>query len=88
MNNALEQTPGGLIEEAKARGDAGFELTYSAAGDDWAVLSGYEEGSVFYRRFEFGADDVIHAVHIKYPAELKPVYDPLVGPIAGSLQGP
>ena len=88
MNNALEQTPAGLIEEAMARSELGYRLTYSKAGRDWAVLSGFEAGLIFYERFEFGASDVIHAVLVKYPAALKSKYDPLIGAIAGSLEGP
>jgi hypothetical protein len=88
MNNALAQTPAGLVQEAKAQSSGDYDLTYSKAGKDWAVLSGFEQGLVFYERFEFGADDVIHAFLMKYPPSLKPKYDPLVGPIAGSLTGP
>lgn len=88
MNNALSQTAQGFIDEAKARTDPGYELTYSKAGRDWVVLSGYEDGVIFYQRMEFGADDVIHGLLIKYPPALKSKYDPLVGPIAGSLDGP
>jgi hypothetical protein len=88
MNNALAQTPQGLVDEAKARDDEGYELTYSSAGKDWAVLSGYEEGQIFYERFEFGGDDVIHGLLMKYPPALKAKYDPLVDPIAASLHGP
>lgn len=87
-NNALEATPQSMIEEAKARSEDGYELTYSKAGKDWVVLSGYEEGLIFYQRMEFGADDVIHAFLLKYPPSQKARYDPLVGSIAGSLQGP
>lgn len=87
-NNALEQTPQSLEQEAKSRSEAGYELTYSRAGKDWVVLSGIEEGLVFYHRLEFGADDVIHGLLIKYPPDTKAKYDPLVGPIAASLSGP
>ena len=88
MNNALEQTPKGLIDEAKARSDPGYEVTYSTSGTNWAVLSGTEDGWIFYERFEFGADDVIHGLLIKYQPGAKAIYDPLIGPIAASLGGP
>ena len=87
-NNALEQTPESLEADAKARTEPDYKLTYSRAGDDWVVLSGTEGGLVFYERLEFGADDVIHGLLIKYRPESKAKYDPLVGPIAASLSGP
>lgn len=87
-NNALEQTPDSMLADAKARKEAGYELTYGKAGKDWVVLSGFEAGVVFYQRLEFGADDVIHGLLVKYPPALKTKYDPLVGPIAASLSGP
>lgn len=87
-NNALEQTPDSLLADAKARKDSGHELTYGKSGKDWVVLSGIDHGAVFYERIEFGADDVLHGLLIKYPAALKAKYDPLVGPIAASLAGP
>lgn len=87
-NNALEQTPDSLLADARARREAGYQLTYGKAGKDWVVLSGFEGGLVFYHRLEFGADDVIHALLIKYPPTAKAKYDPLVGPIAATLSGP
>ena len=88
MNNALEQTPKGLIDEARARSDVGYQVTYSTSGTNWAVLSGFEDGWIFYERFEFGAEDVIHGLLIKYQPSTRAIYDPLVGPIAASLGGP
>ena len=87
-NNALEHTPRDIVDEAKSRNEAGYELTYHHAGPDWVVLSGHENGLVFYHRLEFGSDDIIHGLLVKYPRSLKAIYDPLVGPIARSLDGP
>jgi len=43
--------------------------------------------SVFYERYYMAPDgETIHAVAITYSQELKAVYDPLVGRIAGSLR--
>ena len=89
MNNAAGQTPTELADSVADPGERGdFEVTYKRTGKDWVVVSGPEDGSIFYHRFEFGADDVLHAVLIKYPAARKADYDPLVGPIAGTLEGP
>lgn len=83
--NVLAQSPRDLIGEAAA---PGVTITYSRAGEDWAVVSGTEDEDIFYRRSEFGADDVIHTLVLRYPARLKAKYDRLVGPIAASLDGP
>ena len=83
--NVLSQSPGDLIAEAAG---PGVTITYSRAGKDWAVVSGTEGEDIFYQRSEFGADDVVHSVILRYPASLKAKYDPLVGPIAASLDGP
>ena len=83
--NVLSHSPGDLIAEAAG---PGVTITYSRAGKDWAVVSGIEGEDIFYQRSEFGADDVVHSVILRYPARLKAKYDPLVGPIAASLDGP
>ncbi len=83
--NVLSHSPGDLIAEAAG---PGVTITYSRAGKDWAVVSGIEGEDIFYQRSEFGADDVVHSVILRYPASLKAKYDPLVGPIAASLDGP
>jgi hypothetical protein len=54
------------------------------------VLSGLRsiEGRerVVYEKYLFGAGgQTIHAVVVTYPAELKAIYDPLVGRIGSSL---
>lgn len=85
QNNALEMSPKDLIAEAS---QPGVMITYSRAGKDWAVVSGTQDGTIFYQRFELGADDVIHSVLLRYPAARKATYDPLVGPIAATLDGP
>jgi len=88
-NNALEETPDSLADSAGDPGDRdGFEVTYRRVGKDWVVLSGHEGDLVFYHRLEFGAADVIHAMLMKYPRRLNHVYDPLVGTIAATLEGP
>ena len=84
MYNALMVSPSELLEETAGE----TPLTYSNSGEDWAVASGVEDGTVFYQRWLFGSDDVIHAILLRYPVGLKDKYDPLAGPIAESLSGP
>lgn len=84
--NVFEETPKSLVAGAKA--DSSREITYSRYGPDWAVVSGFDGDDVFYERYLFGAQDVIHTVIIRYPKTVKAKYDPLVGAIASSLKGP
>lgn len=89
QHNALDRTPDGML--ASARSEAAGrerEVTYGASGKDWVVISGYEDGTVFYERHEFGANDTIHSMVLRYPEARKTIYDGLAGAIAGTLEGP
>ncbi len=86
-NNALGLSPREFADQA-SQGQGEFEVTYRRVADDWVVLSGYEEGNIFYYRFEFGADDVIHAMLLKYPPTLRDKYDPLTGRIGSKSRRP
>jgi hypothetical protein len=86
-NNALMLSPRAFADQA-SQGNGRFEVTYRRVADRWVVLSGYEDGEIFYYRFEFGADDVIHSMLLRYPTALRERYDPLTGPLGRSLDGP
>jgi hypothetical protein len=86
--NVDDDTPKGFVAAEKASKVPGYRIIYGKAGKDWAVLSGFKDQNIFYERRLFGKDGVIHSVWIEYPPALKSKYDPLVGPIAGSLKGP
>ena len=86
--NALEQTPEQLADWEVGHQTPNAELTYRRVAKDWLVLSGFDGDEVFYKRFEFGADGVIHGLLVTYPKALKARYDRLVGPIASSFGGP
>ena len=83
--NAGDDTPDSLVEQEKSSTEPGSKLTYSKTGKNWAVMSGTKGDNIFYERYVFGKEDVIHAVRIEYPVSLKAKYDPLVRAIAGSL---
>lgn len=89
--NVLDATPKSL--EADKRGEDDYrELTYSARGPRWFVLSGFreleDERHVFYEKYLFSADGgTIHAISFVYPEAVKTTYDPFVARIAGSLRG-
>ena len=87
INNVDDETPNSFVAEEKASKEAGYEISYSKTGKNWAVLSGLKDGKIFYERRLFGKDGVIRTVWIDYPPAVKAKYDPLVGAIAGSLEG-
>jgi len=84
--NVSEDTPKSFVTDEKASKEAGYEITYSKTGKNWAVLSGLKDGKIFYERRLFGKEGVIHTIWIDYPPAVKAKYDPLVGAIAGSLK--
>jgi len=84
--NVLDDTPQTLVENGRAL--PGRTVTYARTGRNWAVLSGFEDGAVFYERQVIGPTGIVHGVEITYPKELRAKYDPLAGAIAGSLRGP
>jgi len=86
-NNALMLSPRAFADQA-SEGNGRFEVTYRRVADRWVVLSGYEDGQIFYYRFEFGAGDVIHSMLLRYPTDRRDRYDPLTGEIGASLGGP
>jgi hypothetical protein len=87
--NVLDQKPAAFHAELVAARKASTDLTYSRAGDNWAVVSGFDGSQVYYEKYLFGqGKEIIHAVILRYPKSLKAEYDPLVGPIANSLAGP
>ena len=86
--NVDDDTPKSFVAAEKASKVPGYTITYSKTGKGWAVLSGVKDKNIFYERRLFGKDGVIRTVWIDYPPALKSKYDPLVGPIAGSLKGP
>lgn len=88
-NNAEGLTPDGLIDRLTGVGqDSGMPVEYKASGNSWAVVSGYDGDTIYYERHEFGANDIIHTVSMRYPRDLRDEYDPLVKPIVRSLSGP
>lgn len=66
----------------------GLPVTYKASGKSWVVVSGYDDDTIYYERYEFGANDVLHTMSLRYPVSERALFDPLVGPIANSLDGP
>jgi hypothetical protein len=66
------------------------QVTFEAAGAGWQVVSGYEHsGEIVYHKAIAGkncrGDKVMGHVRLRYPGPYRVFYDPLVKPIADSL---
>ncbi len=68
------------------------EITYRDRGDDWFVVSGYGDGTVFYTKKMFVPSEVpgmenIVSLYLTYQQRLQPEFDRVVSRIANSLSG-
>ena len=86
--NVLDYTPESYEKFLREAEPLDSTITYRASGKDWLMLSGLDAGTVFYQRHEFSAEQVIHSFEIRYPVSAKDRFDPLIGAIAASLDGP
>lgn len=68
------------------RGELSGDVTYSAEGNEWFVLSGTVDGNIFYeKRFLSAEDDVIHGFRFVYPASQKVLLAPVVERLSHSF---
>ena len=83
--NALEDTIGtGLQREFET---PGRKITYKVLKKDWYVVSGYENGNIFYQKTIL-KDDVFYSFLLVYPPEDKSLFDPVVAAVAKSFKIP
>jgi hypothetical protein len=61
-------------------------VTYSPAGIDWVVLSGYRGDRIFYEKYLVGAE-LIHAFGVEYPNAERGDFAPLVERMEDSFTG-
>lgn len=62
----------------------GSEVTYNVLRDDWFVVSGFDEGDVFYQRTQLSGD-TLKTFRIRYAEEEKDFYDPVTAIISRSF---
>jgi hypothetical protein len=65
---------------------AGAAVTYQTSGTDWFVLSGLEHGTIFYDRYLFGPNAIIHHLSLRFPGDRKSFYEPIVTRVSRSLR--
>jgi len=87
--NALDETPAST--QAGLAGPDYARTTYRAKGANWLVVSGRREiggvDSVFYEKYIFAREGVIHSLIMTYPSALKGQYDPIAARVAASFAG-
>ena len=59
-------------------------LTYKAEGKNWLAFSGTKGATIFYGKV-FEGCGAAHEIQIEYPAQRKPLYDPVVARLSRSL---
>ncbi|MBV6623216.1 MAG: GerMN domain-containing protein [Rivularia sp. (in: Bacteria)] len=62
------------------------EVTYKSLGDDYFVVSGYENNQVFYNKVLFSNNRILH-LNIDYNKSLQPEFDSIVREISNSFRG-
>ena len=60
-------------------------MTYSPAGRDWLVLSGYRGNNIFYEKYFF-RNGVVSGFGMEFPRGAKPRYAPIVERIEDSFR--
>ena len=69
---------------AQAREEPGRRVTYAHLGRNFFVVSGFEDGRIFYRKTLL-AHGVFATFELRYEADLKGAFDPVVRDLAASF---
>jgi hypothetical protein len=88
-NNALNQTLEERYHEESRGGTPDTPkrvVTYRVQKDNWYVISGYNDGKVFYQKTIY-RDDVFKTFYFEYDENRKSFYDPIVKQLAKSFTG-
>jgi hypothetical protein len=85
-HNSLEHDLPGLEAFVRDGRDKAEQVTYSARGSDWFVLSGTRGTSTFYERYLLShRGKIVNGFVIAYPSRLQAVYGPIVTRMSRSL---
>jgi hypothetical protein len=60
-------------------------VTYTAGGKNWMVVSGYRGPDIFYEKYSFSGDTV-QAFLFRYPTAQRDFYDPIVEAVENSFR--
>lgn len=86
-HNSLDRNLDELYQEYLGRDDTETEITYRDRGENWFVVSGYDNNGdeVFYNKVVL-QDGVIITLELRYDTALQPEFDAIVADISRSLQ--
>jgi hypothetical protein len=62
------------------------KITYNTLGEDYFVVSGYENNQLFYDKVMFDNNRILN-LNIDYNKSLQPEFDPIVAEISNSFRG-
>lgn len=79
---------GGLSWYQKETESLFDDITYSASKEDWFVLSGYDQGKIFYLRVNGCERGPFHHVYFEFPENEKPQWQPVIEQYANTIGGP
>ena len=80
----IEMENATTLERRLLGGEGYRNVTYSPAGDNWLVISGFRGDTIFYEKYLFRGS-VVHAFGIEFPSAAKPRYAPIVERIEDSF---
>jgi hypothetical protein len=61
-------------------------VTYQTRGENWFVVSGYENGKVFYNKTILN-DGIVKRMKVRYDTALQPEFDRIVSEMSNSFRG-
>jgi hypothetical protein len=70
---------------AEALQQKGRTVTYKASGNNWYVVSGMQDGKVFYEKFILASDRKIE-FNIRYPKSQEKIYDAITEKVVKSIK--
>ena len=85
-NNALNQTLKSLYDETRAVKDSNFKVTYEVLKPAWFVVSGIDNGRVFYQKTIL-RQGIFKTFRMEYVESEKQTWDPITTKIGGSFKG-
>jgi len=81
-NNALDQTLKGMYDETRGSG----EVTYEVLKPGWFVVSGVNNGKVFYQKTIL-RQNVFKTFRLEYDESVKEQWDPITAKVVRSFKG-
>src|SRR5262245_3226658 len=86
LRNADHHSATGYQDFLARTSYADYTITYRPLGDDWLVLSGAADGTIFYEQAILSCGgELISSFALLYPADKREFFDPIVARVANSF---